>query len=618
MFRSDFKILTELHVFRAGLVSILHLFVFVHLCFGKFVQAAALTSFPRIKWQNSLRLKMSYPRILFLLMMLNGVAPASVALHLEESDLDCDFEHGMCGWENYYDFSGPQMLDFEFGTAATLPSLDDSVDRGVFLYVPVHDATPSGTWSILRHDPVEGNEPSSVCLQFDYLITEEHVGDLTVWLYNLIDAANEWNYTLVWSSLGQNNFGTWQKGQIYLDTGAVWTLLLEAIVNEQNQPLSDRLHGIAIDNIQHTLVSSADKCPKLPHLAATSTTNPITILSNPIVQSCSFDVDFCGWTVASAVSLSTVIRWIRAHQTFTDGDDAWIVPYRTENTQSDFFLFADVSADADDDRQGTIKTPWVFVADNSLPVDYCIRFWMYFETDEVAEIIVTRNGNDLVRYRGNATDVWMENVISFRTTGSYQIAFQARSRARGASSPYFAAVAIDEYELRRGECSNDVLTDSGTYPASIAENTLTTVPQLLTTPSPDEKTTSAPETCVPANEPAPIDCHCQKGFIDMDETDFQTTEAVEAVFIADSTYLCRKHLRDLHFWLLRTAGATGRSGAPALPTRITCSKGQFSVGDEDPDVVESGELVFRAASVDLQCRTVFVQFLKRMAALAKK
>ncbi|XP_055355791.1 uncharacterized protein LOC129601092 [Paramacrobiotus metropolitanus] len=131
-------------------------------------------------------------------------------------------------------------------------------------------------------------------------------------------------------------------------------------------------------------------------------------------------------------------------------------------------------------------------------------------------------------------------------------------------------------------------------------------------------TTTVTDTCNIGCSSAPLTCRCQKGVVSMDETDFQTTDAVETIFAGDSTYPCRTHLRNLHLWLLKTGGVpSARSTNVHLPTLVTCAKGQFHFSEEDPDAVESSSLVFRMESVDLKCRNIFVQFLKRMASLRK-
>ncbi|XP_055355782.1 uncharacterized protein LOC129601084 [Paramacrobiotus metropolitanus] len=128
-------------------------------------------------------------------------------------------------------------------------------------------------------------------------------------------------------------------------------------------------------------------------------------------------------------------------------------------------------------------------------------------------------------------------------------------------------------------------------------------------------TIAAPATCAIGWGTTPITARCRRGVVEMDTTDFQTSDAVEAVFAGDSTYPCRTHLRNLHLWLLRTAGvATSRSSQPQ-PTVVTCAKGQVAFSERDPDAAESPHLIFRTASVDFKCRSLFVQFLQRMASI---
>ncbi|XP_055357879.1 LOW QUALITY PROTEIN: MAM and LDL-receptor class A domain-containing protein 2-like [Paramacrobiotus metropolitanus] len=379
--------------------------------------------------------------------------------------VDCNFEHGMCSWENYYDASGKQQYDFEYGTAKTLESEDDSVDRGVFVYLPVLRTTPRAAQSFLRHDSfVEGNVERNFCLHFDYLITGEQVGRLTLWHY-WVNAENGYDYATVWSSRGEPEYGYWQKGQIYLDKNSSWTLMFEAVGNEQGELTSNRLHGIAVDNIQHELVSSADLCPQLPRPApattrrtttlGTTTPRPTSGIGNPILQSCNFDKDECGWTVVSG----STIKWHRAHQTITSGDEAWVIPYRTDNIKNDYFLFAETTGRPNGNKMGSITAPLVQAQDQSL--DYCLRFWAYVEAQENSEISIIRkdNGNRetvLERYQGEARPEWSAEHIPFQAKGPFQIMFRADA-PRGADA--FGVAAIDEYVLELGKCSNDQLPE---------------------------------------------------------------------------------------------------------------------------------------------------------------
>lgn len=128
----------------------------------------------------------------------------------------------MCDWENYYHGSWNLLLDWTYGTSEILQSQDDSINRGIFLYVPITNYTPPHDLAYLRLDPlIQGG--NDYCFHFEYLATAPDIGLMTIWLYWLTES-NVFTYAPVWQSNGEPNIGKWQTGQIFVNRTESWTV----------------------------------------------------------------------------------------------------------------------------------------------------------------------------------------------------------------------------------------------------------------------------------------------------------------------------------------------------------------------------------------------------------
>lgn len=148
-----------------------------------------------------------------------------VSLYESLSFSDCTFEHGMCGWENFYHTEDSVELDWIYGSASVLQSANDSINRGIVLYVPVRNDTRPGATAFVRQDSwVWGVQ--NYCLQFEYLLTDPQVGALSIWYYFVDSTTGETYYQEVWMD-DKDADGQWQRGQIFLKHTGWWLVSIK-------------------------------------------------------------------------------------------------------------------------------------------------------------------------------------------------------------------------------------------------------------------------------------------------------------------------------------------------------------------------------------------------------
>ncbi|OQV11949.1 MAM and LDL-receptor class A domain-containing protein 2 [Hypsibius exemplaris] len=227
-----------------------------------------------------------------------GIAVDDVSVaHQECREVDCDFEHGSCNWENFYNDQSDDDLDWEFANDTLTPSLFWLGRQGYFMHVAMRTSTPPGHVGFLHHTRnIEGGE--MYCLQFDYAVTGKDVGTLAVYYYYINAQTGQWEYPIVWKSDGGPDHGSWYTGQVLFETKQVWSVIFEAQKNPLGVDPAIGDQAVAIDNIRHTVVSDANNCKPIPASAVRPTQAPATTErpNNLHYLDCDFDKgDFCDW-----------------------------------------------------------------------------------------------------------------------------------------------------------------------------------------------------------------------------------------------------------------------------------------------------------------------------------
>ncbi|XP_055328780.1 uncharacterized protein LOC129581615 [Paramacrobiotus metropolitanus] len=158
-----------------------------------------------------------------------------------------------------------------------------------------------------------------------------------------------------------------------------------------------------------------------------------------------------------------------------------------------------------------------------------------------------------------------------------------------------------------------------TTPTSVttSQSKETTAPptQLFTTPMSPQSSSVTPVSQYCEFGPAII-TRCSNGTVTMPAVHPDLSEASDAVFDGDNTYLCRTHLRNLHAWLLEQAARTVPHQPPHSFTTVSCQRGALQFSASDPDTAQSTGLQFRAATVDLKCRIIFAGFLTQLSSFS--
>ncbi|XP_055328781.1 uncharacterized protein LOC129581616 [Paramacrobiotus metropolitanus] len=151
--------------------------------------------------------------------------------------------------------------------------------------------------------------------------------------------------------------------------------------------------------------------------------------------------------------------------------------------------------------------------------------------------------------------------------------------------------------------------------STIQEVSATALPDITTLAAAAFTTVTQPATAQHCEFAPAVVARCLNGKVTMPAVEPELSDASEAVYAGDNTYLCRTHLHSLHAWLLEQAAKTVPHPPPNSFTTVNCQRGALQFSASDPDTALSTGLQFRAASVDAKCRNIFAGFLTQLALL---
>ncbi|XP_055332996.1 uncharacterized protein LOC129584722 [Paramacrobiotus metropolitanus] len=153
--------------------------------------------------------------------------------------------------------------------------------------------------------------------------------------------------------------------------------------------------------------------------------------------------------------------------------------------------------------------------------------------------------------------------------------------------------------------------------SAIQEPSTSVVPEIAVTDTAAFTTVTPPPIAQHCEFSPAVVARCANGSVAMPAVQPELSEASEAVYAGDNTYLCRTHLRSLHAWLLEQAARLHPQQPPNLFTTVNCHQGALQFSASDPDTTQSTALHFRTASVDAKCRNIFAGFLSQLTLLSK-
>ncbi|OWA52025.1 MAM and LDL-receptor class A domain-containing protein 2 [Hypsibius exemplaris] len=372
--------------------------------------------------------------------------------------VDCDFEQGMCDWQDYYSHnvsSGEVVkdeLDFDFATKDILPNLVPN-DHGYFLHVLLRSSMPAFQEAFLSLAGFVPRSTNYYCVAFDFALSDRTAASLTLSYYYL-EKETGFDYEPVWSTSSpavKLDPNTWTAGQVLLDKSFDWTLMFGVMNNPGGLPegvLGYDDNTIALDNIRHRVVSTREECPTLP-LGADN--------AAPAVQlNCNFNADgWCGWFNNNLAPKA----FERVNQNYaSDVDRPYPVPIHDPNAQDNFFLMVDLANPSTGETNAELFSPNV-QSQSSLDGVYCFKFWAYMHSDDMSRLDVvlhSRPSGQTLNLRSITADtdeVWNLYHIDFVTLSAFQLAMFVHIPRRALEG---GVLALDTVTLESGVCYKDL------------------------------------------------------------------------------------------------------------------------------------------------------------------
>ncbi|XP_077868508.1 MAM and LDL-receptor class A domain-containing protein 1-like [Saccoglossus kowalevskii] len=322
----------------------------------------------------------------------------------------CDFEHGMCSWQNVYT-DDIDWVDIQGSTATgnTGPQNDHTLGspEGTYLYFEASNIEIGAT-AALFSEPYQINIIDSRCIGFWYHMYGQNIGKLTLQqLYHDGDVIDLW-------TMSGNQGEDWVYAQVEFYQPQNYQLIFNSTRG------SSTVGDICLDDI--------------------SITNGVC--RDDITMSCTFESSMCGWTDANDDDFD----WIRQQSKTGTG---YTGPSGDHTIgENGWFIYIDNTFDIERGAKARIISPEVtFTADES----QCLTFWYHMhgahieclnfylaDTNDLGDVIWTRRGT-----QGNE---WKKVQITLSANGQKNIVFEAiQGIIQG-------DIALDDIMLEDGNC----------------------------------------------------------------------------------------------------------------------------------------------------------------------
>ncbi|XP_071492659.1 MAM and LDL-receptor class A domain-containing protein 1-like [Diadema antillarum] len=348
--------------------------------------------------------------------------------HCWSSNVDCDFESGLCGWL--------QLTDDDFdwtrengGTpsSSTGPSGDHTTGNGYYMYIETSSPRFAGEVAILKSPP-DMADTCCTCLTFWYHMYGDTVNSLNV--YKSVPPTDTGKELIF--SRSNTSSDSWLEAQVFISGRTLPTYIyMEGVCG--NSYTGD----IAIDDI----VISEGGC------------------SGPAQDiDCNFDYGVCGWEQETDDDFD----WSRNNGSTSSYDTG---PSGDHTTGYGSYMYIETSSPRSDGDVARLRSP-AYLANNTYD-PYCLTFWyhMYGNTISTLNVMIADAMGDstyqLYSMYGQRGDMWQRAKVNF---DSYFLLFNIIMEGVCGSS-YTGDIAVDDISLSSGYCQY-VICDGNSFQCS--------------------------------------------------------------------------------------------------------------------------------------------------------
>ncbi|XP_071503080.1 MAM and LDL-receptor class A domain-containing protein 1-like [Diadema antillarum] len=348
--------------------------------------------------------------------------------HCWSSNVDCDFESGLCGWL--------QLTDDDFnwtrengGTPSsnTGPSGDHTTGNGYYMYIETSSPRFAGEVAILKSPP-DMADTCCTCLTFWYHMYGDTVNSLNV--YKSVPPTDTGKELIF--SRSNTSSDSWLEAQVFISGRTLPTYIyMEGVCG--NSYTGD----IAIDDI----VISEGGC------------------SGPAQDiDCNFDYGVCGWEQETDDDFD----WSRNNGSTSSYDTG---PSGDHTTGYGSYMYIETSSPRSDGDVARLRSP-AYLANNTYD-PYCLTFWyhMYGNTISTLNVMIADAMGDstyqLYSMYGQRGDMWQRAKVNF---DSYFLLFNIIMEGVCGSS-YTGDIGVDDISLSSGYCQY-VICDGNSFQCS--------------------------------------------------------------------------------------------------------------------------------------------------------
>ncbi|XP_072179349.1 MAM and LDL-receptor class A domain-containing protein 1-like [Diadema setosum] len=353
----------------------------------------------------------------------------SGTIDLNTQNIDCNFEYGVCGWEQEtdddFDWSRNNGSTPSFDTG---PSGDHTTGYGHYMYIETSSPRSSGDIARLKSPAYfSANTNQTYCLNFWYHM---HGGTISTLNVKMSDAMA--NSTVMLSTLYGEQGNMWNEARVDVYSYyQLFNIIMEGIRG------SSYTGDIAIDDIS----LQSGSCPPQGRDI-----------------DCNFDYGVCGWEQETDDDFD----WSRNNGSTPSLNTG---PSGDHTTGYGNYMYIETSPRSDGDV-ARFRSP-AYLANNT---NYCLTFWyhMYGNTINTLNVIMadTMGYSTYTLYSmyGERGDMWQRAKVSYgRVRFYFQLFNIIMEGVRGSS--YTGDIAVDDISLSSGFCQY-VICDGNSFQCS--------------------------------------------------------------------------------------------------------------------------------------------------------
>ncbi|XP_071851180.1 MAM and LDL-receptor class A domain-containing protein 1-like isoform X5 [Apostichopus japonicus] len=336
----------------------------------------------------------------------------------------CDFERGLCTWQN--DFTHD---DFDWlrdgagtGTGGTGPQEDHTLNskRGYYIYVESSSPQQKGdkAWFVSDRIPPTGGR----CLDIWYHMFGNAVGTLNVYTQE----ANSVSPELLWSISGSQG-NVWRNAKLNLQSGTEFHIIFEGVAGF-NSSSDIALDDLYIEHIPCPVTQAPPTTPTVPP------TYP------PDSHDCNFDANnICLWTQDKSDRLDWTVKKGTTSSLGTGPTND-----HTTGTANGYYVYLETSSGSNNFNARLVSS--TLISD----VDYCMEFYYHMYGQNINQLnvyLLDQSETMIWTKQGNQGDKWSQAVIQFTHTGTYQVIVEALK-----GSSFQGDIAVDDIRFYVGTC----------------------------------------------------------------------------------------------------------------------------------------------------------------------